>query len=119
MPLPVLDTPAATPGGDLLRFFHRTELDWCGQLAAERAALPAGTALANPHLPQIVGANAVLEAAIPVGANPADIVEEAEAWFTGQGSRCRRWVPNAGAAPADAPDALAAELAARGYARRQ
>lgn len=119
MPLPVLQTPTAISGGDLLRYFHRTELDWSGHLAAERVDLAAGTALANPHLPQIVAANAVLEAAVPAGADPAAVVEEAEAWFAGLGCRCRRWVPNAGATPAGAPDPLAAAMVARGYARRE
>jgi GNAT superfamily N-acetyltransferase len=116
MPLPVLPSSAAVSGGDLLRYFHRTELDWAGHLAADRTSLPAGTALVNPALPSIPEANSVLEAAIPAGMDPQAAIDEVLRFYQGQNAICRRWIPNnrdADSAP------LAKELSGRGFSLRR
>jgi GNAT superfamily N-acetyltransferase len=116
--LPVLQTSAAVSPEDLLRFFHRTELDWSRQLAESEAALTAGTALASPDLPAIVGANGVLEASVPPEVSPTQAIDEAEQWFADRRARCKRWVPNPATGIAADRDRLASELLARGFQRQ-
>ena len=50
MSLPILTHHPKPTNDDLVRFFHRTELQWSRQLAEEEETLDVGTALFNPSL---------------------------------------------------------------------
>src|SRR3954451_10478761 len=106
MPLPILQTPGSA---DLVRLFHKTELNWARHLG-EEAALEAGTAVSNPELPNVWDANRVLDAALPDGVSPAEAFEEVEGHFRRAGTRCMAWLLNP-AAPAQRTAPLAEHLA--------
>ncbi len=91
MPLPILSAAQAASPEDLIRFFHRIELHWTRHLA-EETVLDAGTAFANPQLPNVSDANRMFDVSLPEGMTPQQAVEEANAHFDQQGTRCRSWV---------------------------
>ena len=95
MPLPILHTQQATPN-DLMRLFQKTELHW-GRHVAEETVLDAGTALANPQLPNIWDANRMLDVALPEGTGAHEAFAEAQAHFQKQGTQCWSWTMAAGA----------------------
>lgn len=111
--LPILQSVHQPGADDLVRLFHRTELHWSRHLG-EEAALDAGTAITNPELPNVWNANRVLDAAVPAGSSPADVVLEADEHFAAQGVRCAQWTANP-AAPAERTAPLAEHLTAAGW----
>jgi ribosomal protein S18 acetylase RimI-like enzyme len=113
MSLPIIQTIHEPGREDLVRFFHRTELHWLQHLA-EQTQLDMGTAFANPDLPEVYDANCIFDAALPEEMTPADAVEQAEAHFREQGTRCTTWVMNP-ALPSEQTEPLAAHLKDRQY----
>jgi len=116
MSLPILPSRPIASRTDLIRFYYRTEQQWCQQIA-EQTALEVGTALLNASLPEVWDANVVFEAAVPDGTSAADAVAEADAHYSANGSRVRKWVTNP-SAPADRTTPLVEYLVANGFARR-
>jgi ribosomal protein S18 acetylase RimI-like enzyme len=114
MSLPILQSHHAPGRDDLIRYFHRTELHWAQQLAAEETQLDVGTALFNPALPEVFDANMVFDASLPEGVPPADAIAEAEGHFESRGGRCRMWVMNP-STPAEGAQPLIAQLLSAGY----
>jgi len=114
MPLPILQTHHRPGREDLIRYFHRTELHWCRQLAEDETQLDVGVALTNPKLPLVHDANAMLDASLPEGFAPAEAIELADAHFRAAGTRCGKWILNA-SAPPERNRPLAEQLIARGY----
>lgn len=112
MSLPILNTPAVVSPDDLLRLFHRTELQWARQVGQEQT-LPAGSAIFNPDAPQVIDANAIFDAAVPEGTDPATAIAEVDAFYASQQTRCRAWVINPSISTERA-DTLAAALTAAG-----
>src|SRR5688572_30140999 len=93
MSLPILSHHPQPTDDDLVRFYHRTELEWLRQ-ASEETALESGTAFVNPQLSNVHDANMMHDAAVPEGGTPADAVAEVENHFQAQGVRCWKWVLN-------------------------
>jgi GNAT superfamily N-acetyltransferase len=116
MSLPILPSRPVASTADLIRFYCRTNLQWCQQIA-EQTALEVGTALVNASLPEVWDANVVFDAAIPDGVSAIDAAGEAEAHFSASGSRLCKWVPNV-SAPPERTTALVEHLQAHGFARR-
>ena len=116
MSLPILPSHPVASKADLIRFYYRTDLQWCQQIA-EQTSLDVGTALVNANLPDVWDANVVFDAALPDGVAPADAVAEAESHFSANGARICKWVTNP-SAPADRTTPLVEHLLARGFARR-
>jgi ribosomal protein S18 acetylase RimI-like enzyme len=116
MSLPILPSRPAASTADLIRFYYRTDFQWCQQIA-EQAQLEVGTALVNPSLPDIPQANVVFDAAVPDGISPADAIAEADAHFAANGSRVLTWVANP-SAPAQQTTPLTDHLLASGFVRR-
>jgi GNAT superfamily N-acetyltransferase len=116
MSLPILPSRPAASTADLIRFSHRTDLQWCQQIA-EQTQLEVGTALVNANLPDVWDANVVFDAAMPAGVSPADAVAEADIHFAAAGSRVRKWVTNP-SAPAEQTTPLVEQLLASGWTRR-
>lgn len=115
MALPILThRPQATPD-DLVRFYHRCELHWCGQVA-EQVTLDCGTALTNPALAEMNHPNQMVDATLPPGMTPPEAVALADAHFTSQGVRCSAWVL-APAAPVEQTKPLADHLLSVGHTR--
>jgi ribosomal protein S18 acetylase RimI-like enzyme len=110
MPLPILQSPGSA---DLVRLFHKTELNWARHLG-EEAALDVGTAISNPELSNVWDANRVLDAALPEDGSVAEAVEEVEAHFRQAGTRCAMWLLNP-AAPAERTAPLATHLTRTGW----
>jgi len=119
MPLPILSTHQPPPGrSDLVRFYHRTELHWSRQLAAEETPLDFGVVLFNPDLPDVADANMIFDAALSEEVSSADrAIAEAEAFFQSRGRRCRMWVLNP-SAPQEQTQPLAEKLVDSGYEKR-
>jgi ribosomal protein S18 acetylase RimI-like enzyme len=114
--LPVLKGAFAAGRDDLVRFFHKIELESARHLG-EETQLDCGTAIVNPDLSRVNDANGVLDAAIPPGAAVDDVIAQVDEQFASASSMCRRWVMNPSAkAQETAP--LAERLIARGFARR-
>jgi len=114
MPLPILQVHHRPGREDLIRYFHRTELHWCRQLADGETALDVGAALTNPKLPLVHDANAMLDAALPDGLSPAEAVAAADAHFRAAGTRCGKWIFNP-SAPPERNRPLAEYLVANSY----
>lgn len=114
MRLPILQARDQPTEDDLVRYFHRTELQWCRQLAEDETQLDVGVALSNSALSSVWDANQVLDAALPDGLSPADAVAEVSAHFASRQSRCAKWVMNP-ALPHERTAPLAEYLRAGGY----
>ena len=99
MSLPILPSHRAVSDADLVRLYHRTELESCRQIA-EEAVLDCGTALTNPQLANVHDANLIMDAALPEGGSSADAVAEVEAHFRSAGTRCSKWMLNPALPPA-------------------
>ena len=93
MSLPILPSHRSVSTDDLIRFFYQAETDW-GRQVGEESPLDAGRALTNPGLAQVSDANQVVDAAVPAGATPQDVVAEADAHFAAQGTAVLKWVIN-------------------------
>jgi ribosomal protein S18 acetylase RimI-like enzyme len=117
MRLPVLQVHHRPGREDLIRYYHRTVLHWCRQLADE-AALDTGTALTSAALANVADANLVLDASIPQQGSAAECVAEVEAHFRAEGVRCARWVLNPALPGAPTRD-LAEHLLSLGYREQQ
>ena len=113
MPLPILQADNDPTPEDLLRLFHRTELHWMRHVG-EEAQLDAGVAFTNPQLPDVWDANGVIDAAVPPGASPAEVVEEVRDHFARAGAECRRWILNP-SAPGPQARPLVEHLASAGW----
>ena len=113
MPLPILTTRSAPTPDDLVRLFHKTELNFTEPLG-EVTQLDAGTAVTNPELPDVYDANRVLSAALPEGVSPAEAVAEVGGHFAAKGTRCCRWVLNPSAPPPQT-EPLREHLVSLGY----
>ena len=116
MSLPILPSHPTASTTDLIRFYYRTDLHWCQQIA-EQTQLDVGTALLNASLPNVWDANLVFDAALPDEVAPADAVAEAEAHFRAAGSPIRKWVPNP-SVPPQRTTPLVDHLLTNGHARR-
>jgi ribosomal-protein-alanine N-acetyltransferase len=116
MSLPILPSRPHANVADLIRFYYRTDLQWCQQIA-EQTALEVGTALVNASLADVGDANVLFDAALPDGVSPAAAIAEAEDHFRAAGSRLRKSVPNP-SAPAELTAPLLEPLLAAGFARR-
>lgn len=92
MPLPILKTNFVTPES-LIRFFHKTELEWTRHLS-EESPLDVGTAMHNTQLPHSWMANRMLDAQLPEGLSPTDAVRMADEHFAARGLTCWQWVMN-------------------------
>ena len=113
MSLPILPSHRAFGDADLVRLFHRTEVEWCRQIA-EETVLDCGTGFTNPQLGNVHDANQVLDASLAEGMAPADALAEVEAHYRGRGARCWKWVLNP-ALPSDRTEPLGAHLANAGH----
>jgi GNAT superfamily N-acetyltransferase len=113
MPLPILQAHAEATPQDLVRLFHRTELHWLRHLGDE-AQLDAGVAFTRRELATIAAANSMIDAALPPGASPSDVVEEVRRHFEEAGTTCQRWLLNP-AAPEAQTRPLAEHLAVQGW----
>jgi ribosomal protein S18 acetylase RimI-like enzyme len=116
MALPILPSRHAASAADLIRFYHRCDLQWHQQIA-EQTQLDVGTALVNPDLPEVSDINLMFDAALPNGAAPAAAVAEAQKHFGSNRSRIGKWVMNP-SEPADKTTPLADYLVAHGHTRR-
>ena len=116
MSLPILPSHRSVSAEDLVRFFYQAETDW-GRQVAEESPLDAGRALTNCALTQVSDANQVVDAAIPDGATPQDVVAEADAHFASQGTSVLKWVINPSLPPARTHP-LADHVASRGFHSR-
>src|SRR4051794_10415121 len=115
MPLPILSHHPKPTSDDLVRFFHRCELQWCRQ-TAEETPLDTGTALTNPQLANVWSANLILDGALAEGMMPQRAYDEVEAHFKSQNVRCHKWVLNP-AMPIERTQPLADHLVSLGYRR--
>lgn len=114
MPLPILQSHHEPTRDDLVRLFHRTEIDWARQIATEEEPLDFGTALVNPELPDCFDANMICDAALPEAMTPADVIRDADAFFSSRSGSCRMWVMNP-SAPSEKTAPLIAHLLENGY----
>jgi ribosomal protein S18 acetylase RimI-like enzyme len=113
MPLPILQSANVHGSADLVRLFHHTELQWARHLS-EETPLEAGVAFANPELPRVWDANRVLDAAVPAGSTPEELVAEAESFFAERGTPCAQWTMNP-SAPAERAAPLIRYLESSGW----
>ncbi|HEY8668120.1 MAG TPA: GNAT family N-acetyltransferase [Tepidisphaeraceae bacterium] len=113
MSLPILNIPHQPSREDLIRFFHRTELHWVRHLA-EETALESGTAFANPAFPGVHDANNLRDAVLPEGWSGHQAMDEVDAFYAAQGTRCAYWVMNP-SAPAEQTAPLAEHLLQRHF----
>ncbi len=115
MPLPILNNSGASPN-DLMRLFHRTELHWARQVAADETSLDCGVVLRNAALPLVHEANQVLDAFLPDGMTPRDVAAMVEEPFRAAGTRCWKWTINPSMPPAQTQP-LEEHLLAGGFRR--
>ena len=113
MSLPILPSHRSVSTDDLIRFFYQAETDW-GRQVGEESALDAGRALTNRELAQVSDANQVVDASVPDGVTPQDVVAEADAHFASHGVRVLKWVINP-SLPAARTKALAEHVASIGF----
>jgi ribosomal protein S18 acetylase RimI-like enzyme len=100
MSLPILQSHHAPGRDDLIRYFHRTELQWCRQVCEDETQLDVGVALSNARLDQVWHANQLLDVALPPGLSPADAYAQVQAHYAAQNAQCWKWVFNPSAPPA-------------------
>ena len=115
--LPVLKGAVAARQDDLVRYFHRIELEYGRHLAAAETQLECGTALVNAELITVYDANRVLDAALPAGTSAADAIAEVDEHFRAAGATCRRWIPNP-SAPTESVAPLVDHLLSLSFVRR-
>jgi ribosomal protein S18 acetylase RimI-like enzyme len=116
MPLPILHVVHAPDAATLVRYFHQTESNWTAHLA-EPEVLACGTAYASAELGNVHQANRVLDAALPAGMGAAEAFELVANYFAERKSRCRQWVMNPSATPAQTAP-LVEYLLSHGHAAR-
>ena len=115
MPLPILNSPGAATPEALVRYFHQTERRMAEHLG-EPEQLDVGTAIANPALPRVRDANALLDASVPDGASAAEALDVADSHFAARGASWLKCVLNP-SLPAERTAPLAEQLTARGFLR--
>jgi GNAT superfamily N-acetyltransferase len=93
MPLPIIQPSSQPTPQTLLRLFRQTELNWARHLAQEQV-LDMGTALFNPELPDVPGANFIMDAIVPQATPPADALAQAAAFYQDKATRLRGIIPN-------------------------
>ncbi|HSV15418.1 MAG TPA: N-acetyltransferase [Tepidisphaeraceae bacterium] len=116
MSLPVLKGAAAVGRDDLLRFFHKIQLEYRRHLG-EETQLDCGTAIVNAELKSVSDANGVMDAALPPDTAAAAALDSVTAHFAQSSSLCQRWVLNP-SAPLEQTQPLVEELTRRGHARQ-
>src|SRR4051812_33667370 len=94
MPLPILDSRPQPTFADLLRFYHRCELHWFRQSAADETVLDVGTALSNRAFPRVHSINVLLDASLPEGFTPAQAFETVQEHYRTVGAPCWTWIFN-------------------------
>jgi ribosomal-protein-alanine N-acetyltransferase len=117
MSLPILPSHRIVSSEDLIRYFYHAETDWGRQVAADESQLDAGVAMANRDLAWVSDANQVVDAAVPQGATPQEVVAEADAHFARQGSTVLKWVMNP-SLPAARTQPLADYVVTQGFHAR-
>jgi len=117
MPLPILQVHSQPSQADLIRFYHKIELNWARHLG-EETALDVGTAICNPQIAEVRDANRVMDVALPERMSAAAAMELVEGHFSQQGARCWKWIMSPGA-PESATKPLVELLLERGYPRRR
>jgi GNAT superfamily N-acetyltransferase len=113
MPLPVLKSNSNPSRDDLVRFFHKIELEY-GRHLGDETQLDCGTALVSAELKDVNRANCIVDASLPHGMSAAAAHEMVDDHFSRLNSGCRLWVLNP-SAPVDQTKPLADDLAERGY----
>src|SRR4051794_14262179 len=116
MPLPVLKSSSIANQDDLVRFFHKIELEYDRHLGDE-TQLDCGNAIASAELPGSNNANCIVDASLPPGMPLAAVYQLVKSHFESAGSTCRRWVLNP-SAPIEQTKPLADDLPLRGYVRQ-
>lgn len=117
MSLPILSHHPQPTAQDLIRFYHRCELHWCRQSAADETVLDVGTALCNREFPAVHSVNILLDASLPDEMTPETAFAMVEEHYQKTaGTRCWKWVLNP-SAPIERTQPLADYLLSRGYAR--
>lgn len=91
--LPILKTAFVADQSDLLRFFHKIELEWARALG-EETILGCDTVIVNPQLSEICEANSVFDAALAPGVSAEVVFDQVRHHFAASGSACRRWLLN-------------------------
>lgn len=115
MPLPVLKGSFSASNDDLIRFFHKIELQYVRHLG-EETQLDCGTAIANANLKTVNMANGIVDAAVPPESSADAAIDEAYDHFNRVGSSCRRWILNP-SLPIEQTAPLVERLLARGYVK--
>ena len=115
MSLPILPSHRAASNDDLIRYYHKTNVIWAGQIG-EEAQLDCGTAFTNAQLDQVHEANQMLDASLGDEQSPEGAVAEVEAHFRAAGARCFKWIMNP-AVPAARTQPLVDHLLASGYSK--
>lgn len=77
MALPILQAHPVAGRDDLLRLYHRIQLQWSRHLGEETPA-DFGTVIRNPQLSRVHDANCVLDAVIPSGQTAESIIAQIE-----------------------------------------
>jgi ribosomal protein S18 acetylase RimI-like enzyme len=116
MSLPVLKGAAAVGRDDLVRFFHKIQLEY-GRHLGDETQLDCGTAIVNAALQDVTSANGVFDAWLPPGTTAVAAFESVTAHFAQASSVCQRWVLNP-SVPVEQTRPLADDLVQRGYARQ-
>ena len=113
-PLTILPAAASVGPSDLVRLFHRAQLQR-SRAVAEEVHVDAGTWLRNRELQPLPIANCLLDAALEPGGDPAPVVAE----VTAAAGDCpvRGWTLNP-SLPVDRTAPLADELARAGWVPR-
>jgi ribosomal protein S18 acetylase RimI-like enzyme len=112
MPLPILQTTQE----DLLRYYHRAQLQWARHLGSENQ-LDFGVAIFNPQLHDVHDANRILDAVLQPEESATAVIAQADAFFVEQGCRCQQWTLNE-SAPLHQRQRLENELQTQNYRRR-
>src|SRR5436189_2699108 len=77
MSLPILKIADQPSREALIRYFHQTERHWT-QHMAEETPLDEGQAFSNAELSDVWDANRMLDASLPEGTTPAEVIERVE-----------------------------------------
>jgi GNAT superfamily N-acetyltransferase len=93
MPLPILKSAVTATPADLVRYFHKLELEWARHLG-EETELDCGTAIISRDLPNVHDGNRLLDAALPPSISVESAAAAVQRHFADAGCTCDRWVMN-------------------------
>jgi GNAT superfamily N-acetyltransferase len=113
MQLPIAKTSSMPTEQTLVRYFYQASANWTAHLA-ESESLDFGTAWSNPQFTSDVGANCMLDVALPSEIMPAQALEQGDVYFASRGVSCWQWVMNP-SAPREQTAPMAKYLVARGF----